>query len=236
MGGIPSVDWQYRFRLAWSNSASLEPYCQRRMGQFSSDGLWWWDGTTWIATAQIVLPQLPVTEFEQSGKLNGARTFMRRAACLGWSNTSINLAIVFLFPWLAALRDYRSWKLEQVALATAYLLGPHEAMLAGETSVLDSHIARGFVTRDLAVAVTAAHITVFGIDFLDGQPRWVALASRPTDVKMERRSWVFGLCPALWISCGDRQWRIRGMPSVFRPEPVLEAWRQAATTMASNKE
>jgi len=33
------------------------------MGQFSDDGLWWWDGTTWIATAQIVLPHLPLTEF-----------------------------------------------------------------------------------------------------------------------------------------------------------------------------
>ena len=54
------------------------------VGQFSDDGLWWWDGTTWIATAQIALPQLPVTEFEQSGKLKGARTFMRRAAWLGF--------------------------------------------------------------------------------------------------------------------------------------------------------
>ena len=25
------------------------------VGQFSEDGLSWWDGTTWIATAQIVL-------------------------------------------------------------------------------------------------------------------------------------------------------------------------------------
>jgi len=46
---------------------------------------------------------------------------------------------------------------------------------------------------------------------------------------------VFGLYPALWISSGNRQWRIRGWPSVFRPEPVLEAWRQAATRIASNK-
>jgi hypothetical protein len=204
------------------------------VGQFSDDGLWWWDGTTWTATAQIVLPQLPVTEFEHSGKLKGARSFMRRASVFGFWNTSINLALIFLFPWLGALRDYRSWKLEQLALATAYLLGPDEAMLAGETSVLDSQ-SPGIVTRDLAVAVTAAHILVFGIDSLDGQPRWVALAGRPTDVKVELHSLLFGLYPALWISCGNRQWHIRGMPSVFRPEPVLEAWRQAATRMASNK-
>jgi hypothetical protein len=150
-------------------------------------------------------------------------------------NTSINLGLVFLFPWLAALRDYRSWRLEQLALATAYLLGPHEAMLAGETSLLDSHITHGSVTWDLAVCVTAAHILVFGIDSLDGQPRWVALAGRPTDVKMNLRSLVFGLYPSLLISCGNRPWRIRGMPSVFRPEPVVEAWRQATIRMASNK-
>jgi hypothetical protein len=205
------------------------------VGHFSDDGLWWWDGTTWIATTHIVLPQLPVTEFEQSGKLKGARSFMRRASLFLFGNTFISLGLIFLFPLITALRDYRSWKLEQLALATAYLLGPHEAMLAGETSLLDSHITRGSVTRDLAVAVTAAHILVFDIDSLDGQPRWVALAGRATDVKIERRSLVFGLYPALWISCGNRQWRIRGMPSVFRPEPVLEAWRKAATRMASNK-
>lgn len=198
------------------------------MGQFSDDGLWWWDGTTWIATAQIVLPQLPVTEFEQSGKLKGARRFMR---VVPW-NTSINLGLILLFPWLAVLRDYRSWRLEQLALATAYLLGPHEAMLAGETSF---RITESLVTWDLAVAVTAAHVLVFRIDSLDGQPRWVALAGRPTDVKMELRSLVFGLYRSLLISCGNGQWRIRGIPSVFRPEAVLEAWRQAATRMASNK-
>jgi hypothetical protein len=205
------------------------------MGQFSDDGLWWWDGTTWIATAQIVLPQLAVTDFEQSGKLQGARSFMRRGSLFLWGNTFISLGLIFLFPWLAALRDYRSWKLEQVALATAHLLGPHEAMLAAETSLKDSHIAGAFVTRDLAVAVTAAHILVFDIDSLDGQPRWVALASRPTDVKLELRSLLFGLYPSLLISSGNGHWRIRGTPTVFRPEPVLEAWRQAATRMASNK-
>ena len=183
---------------------------------------------------QIVLPQLPVTEFEQSGRLKGARNFMKRGSLFFSANTFISLGLIFLFPWLAALRDYRSWRLEQLALATAYLLGPREAMLAGETSLFDSHIADR-VRRDLAVAVTAGHILVFGIDFLDGQPRWVALASRPTDVKIELRPVLFGLYPALWISRGNEQWRIRGTPSVFRPELVLEAWRQAATTMASNK-
>lgn len=199
-----------------------------RMGQFSDDGQWWWDGNGWVPTGHVVLPQLPLTKFEQSGKLKGARAFMRRASLfLSW-NTFISVGLIFLFPWLAALRDYRSWKLEQLALATAYLLGPHETMLAGETSLLDSQTTSP-VTRDLAVSVTAAHVLVFGIDSLDGQPRWVAFAGSPTDVKIELRSFLFGLYPALWISGAKGQWRIRGTPSVFRPEPVLEAWRQAAT-------
>jgi hypothetical protein len=205
------------------------------MGQFSDDGLWWWDGSAWIATAQIVLPQLPVTEFEQSGKLKGARTFMRRWGLVLWGNTFITVAVVLLFPWLAALRDYRLWRLEQLALAVAYLLGPQETMLAGETSLVESPITVGLWTWDLAVAVTAAHILVFVIDSLDGQPRWVALAGRPTEVKIKQRSLVFGLDPTLLISSGNGQWRIRGIPTVFKPEPVLEAWRRAATTMASNK-
>jgi hypothetical protein len=201
------------------------------VAQFSDDGLWWWDGTAWIATAQIVLPLLPMTEFEQSGKLNGARTFMKRWSLVLWANPSINLALVFLFPWVAALRDYRSWRLEQLALATSHLLGPHEAMLAGETSLLDSRIQRGFLTQDLAVAVTAGHVLVFGIDSLDGQPRWVALAGRPIDVKLELRS-LFGLVSTLLISRGNLYLRIRGTPGVFKPEPVMQAWRQAATGIA----
>ncbi len=197
------------------------------MGQFSDDGLWWWDGTTWIATAKIVLPQLPMTEFEQLGKLKGARRLMR---LLPW-NTSINLGVILFFPWLAAMRNYRSWRLEQLALSTAYLVGPREAMLACESSF---PITGSLVPSDLAVVVTGAHVLVFGIDSLDGQPRWVALAGRPTDVNMELRSSLFGLYPSLLISGGNGRWRIRGVATVFRPGPVLEAWRQAATTTASN--
>lgn len=123
------------------------------------------------------------------------------------------------------MRDYRSWRLEQLALATDFLLGPNEVMLAGETGV---QITGSSATPDLAVAVTAAHVLVFGIDSLDGQPRWLAMADRPTNVKIELRSLLFGLYPSLLISRGNGRWRILGAPSVFRPEPVLEAWRRAA--------
>ena len=198
-------------------------------GQFSDDGQWWWDGTNWVATAHIVLPQLPMTEFEKSGKLTGARRFIGHWSWLVWGNTSVSLAFVLLLPWLHALRDYRSWRLEQLALATAWLLGPNEAILAGETSLLDSRIVGRYVGRDLAVAVTAAHVLVFGIDCLNGQPRWVAMAARPSDVNIVPGSLVFGLYPDLLISGGNGRWRIRGTARVFNPDPVLKAWRQAAT-------
>ncbi len=54
------------------------------MGQFSDDGQWWWNGTTWVATAQVVLPQLPMTGFEQSGKLETARGHLRKGGWLNW--------------------------------------------------------------------------------------------------------------------------------------------------------
>jgi hypothetical protein len=29
---------------------------------FSDDGYWWWDGQAWVATSQVVIPDLPTTE------------------------------------------------------------------------------------------------------------------------------------------------------------------------------
>jgi hypothetical protein len=59
------------------------------MGQFSDDCQWWWDGKTWTATAKITLPQLPMTEFEQSGKLALGRAEVAKGrrefwGCLSW--------------------------------------------------------------------------------------------------------------------------------------------------------
>ena len=59
--------------------------------------------------------------------------------------------------------------------------------------------------------------------------RWIALVGRPTDVKIESRTGLFGfLWPALEISGWNRQWTIHGYSQRFETEPVLEAWRQAA--------
>jgi hypothetical protein len=201
--------------------------------QFSDDGQWWWDGTTWVATAQVVLPQLPPTEFEQSGKLEAARSRLRKRGWLNWANdfslVGLTAAVLFL-PAERALRDYRLWTLEQLALATAYLLGANEPILAGDATIMPPEYVGDSSKRDLAVVVTAAHVLLFRIDFLDGQPRWIALAARPTDVKMKVRPLIESLFmgQALVVSRGNEQWIIRGELGVFKPKPVLDAWRQAA--------
>jgi hypothetical protein len=205
-----------------------------QMGQFSDDGQWWWDGNAWVATSQVVLPQLPMTEFEQSGKLEPARSSLRKIQWLSWANScSIQpitalTGIALLNVLQPTLRDFRSWRLEQLALATAYLLGPDEPMLAGEpaSATVDS------ATSILALAISAAHVLVFRIDSLDGQSRWVvALARRAADVKIELVTVAWGfLYATLIVKVGQERWEIRGWPGVFKPEPVLDAWRRAANS------
>jgi hypothetical protein len=208
------------------------------MGQFSEDGKWWWDGTTWVATAQVVLPPLPMTEFERSGKLEIARGHRKNSERLDWANMFAPLAWLtgsaLLVVANQASRDYRTWTLEQLALATTYLLGPDEPVLASEGGTLvagQSDLPPW--QRDLAVAVTAAHVLVFRIDSVDGQPRWIALAARCADATIEVlrgvRSTSKGIVtsPDLLVSGWNGKWTIRGS-SWFKPDPVMEAWRQAA--------
>ena len=182
-----------------------------------------------------------MTEFEKSGKLNEARSRMRkREGFLAASTVAgdvvgtsrfaplflLPTAVPFLVLELRAFRDYRLWTLEQLALATSYVLGRDEVMVAGETTIW-STFWWGTVKRDFAVVVTAAHVLILRIDFLDGQPRWVALAARPSDVRIELRSGPFGYNPMLLVIHGSWQWQIRGYQRVFQPEPVLQAWRQS---------
>jgi hypothetical protein len=68
----------------------------RALSQFSDDGQWWWDGATWVATAHVVLPQLPLTEFERSGRLEKARGRRKNAERLEWARGIVPLT------WLAA--------------------------------------------------------------------------------------------------------------------------------------
>jgi hypothetical protein len=106
-------------------------------------------------------------------------------------------------------------------------------MLAGEVSVYDLWNAWA---RDLAVVVTAAHVLVFRIDSVEGQPRWIALAGRATDVKLQSRSGLFGwLWPALEVAGRGGRWTIHGFQGEFSPDPVLDAWRKAANGGVSTR-
>ena len=201
------------------------------MSGFSDDCQWWWDGTTWVPTARVVLPQLPPTEFEKSGKLELARADKRAGRRNFWIFSALPVGLDLTTANRQGFAAYRTWTMEQLALATDYLLGPDEPMLAGEVSVYDVWDAW---TRDLAVAVTAAHVLVIRIDSVEGQPRWIALAGRAIDVKVESRTGLFGrLWPALEVSVGNGRWTIHGFRGEFNPDPVLEAWRQAANRAVS---
>lgn len=202
------------------------------MSQFSDDGQWWWDGERWIATSTIVLPDLPMTEFEPSGKLRTARSRMRKREWLLVASLVGPLAVPYVVARERAFRDYRLWTLEQLALTASYLLGPNDPMLAGETTMFSSSLL-GTVIRDLAVVVTGAHVLVLRIDFLDGQPQWVVLAARPNDVKIEVPSRPSGLNPTLLVTRGTGTWTIRGDQRVFQPDLVLAAWRKAAGSVSN---
>jgi hypothetical protein len=192
---------------------------------FSDDGQWWWDGTTWVSTAQVVLPDLPKTESEKSGRLELARADKTKGRRPFWRDVLL-YGFIGLSPVNRnGFRDYRTWTIEQLALAIAYLLGPDEPLLAAEVSVFDVWDAWA---RDLAVAVTAAHVLVFRIDSVEGQPRWIALAGRTTDVKIESRTGLFGrLWPALEVTGRNGRWTIQGFQGEFNPASVLDTWRQA---------
>ncbi len=206
-----------------------------RVSGFSDDGQWWWDGRTWIATAQVVLPDLPKTEFEKSGRVELARK--ERLAGRGpfWRDTVVWGLIGLQSVNRRGFDDYRTWTLEQLTLATAYLLGPGEPLLAAEVSVFDLWDTWD---RDLAVVVTAAHVIVFRIDSIEGQPRWIGLAGRAIDVKIEARTGVFGrFWPALEVTRRNARWLIQGFHGgEFNPDPVLDAWRQAVKHTARGEE
>lgn len=207
--------------------------------RFSDDGRWWWNGDRWIATPDVQLPQLPITEFKRSGALDRSRRRMKQHKLMSdvfmvetAVPTSSPLSLIggaLVLPFFVlerrAFRDYRTWTLQQLAIATKFVLGPDAPMMAGETAMYRSS---GLATRDLAVAVTAEHVIVFRIDSLDGQPRWIALAARCADVKLAAQNMRFGTQPSLVITRGDQNWVVRGYPRVFEPCPVLDVWHRSA--------
>jgi hypothetical protein len=166
--------------------------------------------------------------------VNAARGRLARYGPLYFGGDSFLISALMLPLYRrgeGAMRDYRAWTIEQLAAATDYVLGPEEPMLAGETALVAPESVTGSWKRDLAVAVTAAHVLIFRIDSFDGQPRWIALAARAPDVTIETRPLLEAMFhgPALTVSGRNAQWVIRGSPGVFKPDAVIGAWRQAAS-------
>jgi hypothetical protein len=207
------------------------------MGQFSDDCQWWWDGTNWVATAQVILPQLPPTGYEGSEQLAVARRRGKKSGRFLQLTSSVDvlapLGALALGDLLPAMEVYRSWKLAQLAIATTYLLGPDEPMLAGEIAT----VTRAESSPVLAVVVTSAHVIVFRLDSLEGQPRWIVLAGRASDVNIKLSSGIekILLLPALLVTGRYAHAVIGGLPGMFhlfKPQPVLDAWRQASGGVA----
>lgn len=197
------------------------------MSAFSEDGQWWWDGRQWIPTSYVVIPDLAIPQS------NTTVRSMRNRQFLGDVNTitlwQTFLILPFLFVERRAFRELRTWTLEQLAAATAYLLGPGEPMVAGETTLYTppSLLTVQATVRDFAVVITAAHALVLRFDRPDGQPRWVALAARASDVQIIASGEFLRARPTIVVRHGSQSWTIQGMARVMQHVPIVAAWKAA---------
>jgi hypothetical protein len=211
------------------------------VGQFSDDGQWWWDGNQWVASSQIVIPDLLAAEPETVQRSMGQRQKLGQATTIvDWLALSPPVSaagffgLSFLFVERAAFRRFRLWTLEQLAAATAYLLGPDEPMIAGETTLYrpSSLVTVQAPVRDLAVVVTGAHVLVLAFDRFDGQPRWVGLAARASDVQIIASGEFLRARPTIVVRHGGQGWTIQGMARVMQQAPIVAAWRAALVARA----
>ena len=211
------------------------------VSQFSDDGQWWWDGNQWMASSRVVIPDLLAAEPEavqrsmgQRQKLGQATTIVDWLALSPPASPAGFFGFSFLFVERAAFRKFRQWTLEQLAAATAYLLGPDEPMVAGETTLYrpPSFLTVQDPVRDLAVVVTAAHVLVLAFDRLDGQPRRVALAARASDVEIIASGEFLRARPTIVVRHGSQGWTIQGMAHVMQQAPIVAAWKAARVARA----
>jgi hypothetical protein len=205
---------------------------------FSDDGHWWWDGQAWVATSQIVIPDLPATERAKELETQVNRYRLLDKANLysyfvpfgGWSLQS-TLVWPWLFTYRRAFRAYREWTLEQFTSATAYLLGPDEPVLAAEVG-LYSEILIGQVWGGSAVVVTAQHVLILANDKPVGRPRRVLLAARTSQVGMRQHAGgILNAYPTILVSSGGQVWPIKGMNGIIQAGPLIAAWWRAATAV-----
>jgi hypothetical protein len=208
------------------------------VGQFSDDGQWWWDGQAWVATSQIVIPDLPATErtkeLETRVKphrlLDKANLYAYFVPFDGWSLNS-TLVWPWLFTYRRAFRAYREWTLEQFKSATTYLLGPDEPVLAAEVG-LYAEILIGQVWGGHAVVVTDQHVLILANDKALGRPRRVLLAAHPRQVGMrEHAGGILNAYPTILVSARAQVWPIKGMNGIIQPGPLIAAWWRVATAV-----
>jgi hypothetical protein len=202
---------------------------------FSEDGWWWWDGRQWTPSSQVVIPDLPGAGTESAHRLLHRRNQFQDASGVGrWLILPAGISLLVGLPFLVIERRffhaYRRWVLDLLSSATAYLLGPDEPLVAGETSLTTRFLGEN-PTPDLSVVVTAAHVLVLRLDQRNGQPRWVSVAARAGDIQVQAPTPVFSQ-PTIVVRHGTQSWSIQGSPGVMRREPVVSAWKRALAATA----
>jgi hypothetical protein len=205
------------------------------MREFSPDGFWWWDSTTWRPSTEIELT--PQTEFERSGKLAHARGLISNrdnAFAAGYAAglvpdlalPVVDLAAIYVMvvQW-QAFKEYREWTLEQLQVATEELLGPDEPMIAGETTLWPPTGIVPGMRRDFAVAVTRAHAVLYQFAYANSPSMRVVFAAVPSQVRLIDYGGI--LKSNLGIICGGRRWDLAGIKGIFKARPVSAALQSA---------
>jgi hypothetical protein len=205
---------------------------------FSEDGQWWWDGQAWVATSQVVIPDLPATdrvkELEARVRpyrvLDTANLAAYLVASGGWALSSM-LVWPWLFSYRSGLRAYREWTLEQFRSATTYLLGPDEPAIAAEVGIY-SEILIGKVWGGNAVVVTTHHVLILANDNPLGRPRRVLLAAHPSQVELRQHAGgILNAYPTILVRAGRQVWAIKGMNGIIQTKPLIAAWSGVATAV-----
>ena len=207
------------------------------MSGFSDDGQWWWDGQDWVATSQVLIPDLPLSDrAKELEPLVRSYQFLDQANLAtnlsAWGGAGVDLSRPLLFAWLVfqkpAFRAYREWAIEQFKSAATYLLGLNEPVLAAEAGLF-SEVVIGWVWGGYGVVVTAGHVLVLANDGALGHPRRVLLAAHPEQVVMRPHAGgILNAYPTILVSVGGQTWPIRGMNRVIKTEPVIAAWWRLA--------
>jgi hypothetical protein len=205
------------------------------MREFSPDGFWWWDGTTWKPSTEIEMA--PQTEFERSGKLAHARGLIskRDSAFAAMYGVGVvpdvglpvvdPLAIYVMVVQWQGFKEYREWTLEQLKVATEELFGPDEPMVAGETTLWPPSGLVPGMRRDFAVAVTREHVVLYQFAYANSPTMRVVFAAVPSQVRLIDYGGI--LKSNLGIVCGGRRWDLVGIKRIFKPWPVIAALQSA---------